>query len=83
MTKIEYFAIITIVKGEIGMKRCKYQIITYKDMCKLLRKNGYVFDRQKGDHTIYTKKGCNPISINYNLNPIVARRLIKENNLEK
>lgn len=65
------------------MKRCKYQIITYKEMCKLLRKNGYMFDRQKGDYTIYKKKGCNPISINYNLNTIVARRLIKENNLEK
>lgn len=64
------------------MKRCKYQIITYKEMCRLLRKNGYMFDRQKGDHTIWVKEGCNHVSINMHLNPMVARRLVKENNLK-
>lgn len=82
MIKIEYFAIIIIVKGEIEMKRCKYQIITYKEMCRILKRNGYMLDRQNGDHTIWVKDGCNHVSINMHLNPMVARRLVKENNLK-
>lgn len=59
----------------------KYLVITYKEMCKLLKRNGYTLDRQNGDHTIWVKDGCNHISISMHLNPMVARRLVKENNL--
>lgn len=49
---------------------------------RLLKKNGYKYDRQSGDHRIFTKQGCNHISFNMcNLNPIIVQRLIKENNL--
>lgn len=50
---------------------------------KLLLANGYVYDRQTGDHKIFTKNGANHISFNFRkLNPIVVQRLIKENCLE-
>lgn len=49
---------------------------------RLLKGNGYRYDRQSGDHRIWTKDGCNHISFNMRkLNPIVVQRLIKENNL--
>lgn len=60
----------------------KYPIITYKEMRKILKRNKYHFDRYSGDHAIYVKEGCNHISINKHLNPMVARRLIKENGLK-
>lgn len=59
----------------------KYQIITYKQMCKILKRNKYHFDRYSGDHAIYVREGHHHISINVHLNPMVARRLIKENGL--
>ena len=50
---------------------------------KLLKANGYEYDRQSGDHRIYTKDGCNHISFNMRkLNPIVVQRLIREHRLE-
>ena len=49
---------------------------------RLLKGNGYRYDRQSGDHRIWTKDGCNHISFNMRkLNPIIVQRLIKENNL--
>lgn len=59
----------------------KYQIITYKQMCKLLKRNGYKLNRFNGDHAIYVKNGCNHVSVSFKLNPMVARRIIKENDL--
>jgi len=53
-----------------------------KEFEKLLRDNGYKRDRSKGDHDIYTKENCNPISITKTrMKSVVALRLIKENNL--
>ena len=50
---------------------------------RLLKNNGYKFERQTGDHRIFTKDGCGHISFNMcKLNPIVVQRLIKENKLE-
>lgn len=49
---------------------------------RLLKDNGYKYNRQSGDHRIFTKAGCNHISFNMSkLNPIIVQRLIKENNL--
>ena len=49
---------------------------------RLLRRNGYKLDRVNGSHYIYTN-GSNSISIKPKINKMVARRLIKENNLKK
>lgn len=51
---------------------------------RLLKGNGYIYNRQSGDHMIWTKDGCKHISFNMRkLNPIIVQRLIKENNLRR
>ena len=47
---------------------------------KLLRQNGYKLDRVNGSHYIYTD-GSNSICVKQKINKMIARRLIKENNL--
>lgn len=54
----------------------------FRKFTKMLRSNGYARDRTKGDHYIYVKTGCNPISISKNANRMICKRLIKENNLK-
>lgn len=49
---------------------------------RLLRENGYKLIRQNGSHSIYKNDNGNTITININLNAMVARRLIRENNLK-
>lgn len=44
----------------------KYPIITYKQMCKILKRNKYHFDRYSSDNAIYVKDGQHHISINRN-----------------
>ena len=48
---------------------------------KMLRNNNYVFDRYNGSHKVYTN-GKATISVPKKLNPMIAKRLIKENRLE-
>lgn len=58
------------------------KVYSQKKMQKILRANNYVYVRSKGDHDIY--KGANgTVVINKNLKPIVAQRIIKENNLKE
>ena len=59
----------------------KQLVYTYRSFIKILKNNGYVLVRKRGDHFIYKNKDGNIISINLKLNPMVARRLIKENEL--
>ena len=55
---------------------------TSREFIRLLQNNGFTYDRSKGDHFTY-KNGIRSVTFNYrNLNCMVARRLIKENNLE-
>lgn len=64
------------------VKKHKRRVLyTYKDFKKILKKNGYLLVRKRGDHFIYKNYKGNTISINLRLNPMVARRLIKENRL--
>lgn len=57
------------------------KVYTSREFKRLLIDNGYVYKRTTGDHMIYGN-GKNTISFNIrNLNRMVARRLIKENNL--
>ena len=58
---------------------------SFREFRQLLRDNGYVFQRTSGDHRIYSN-GLNTISIPYhgkNINKMLVRRLIKENNLKE
>lgn len=55
---------------------------TKKDYCKMLEKNGYHYSREgKGSHSIYTNSAGIHITVGKTINPCIARRIIKENNL--
>ena len=55
---------------------------THRDFMKILKKNEFSLDRTKGSHSIYTNDKGNHISIPQTLACVIARRLIKENNLK-
>jgi len=55
-----------------------------REFSRILNKNGFKFDRQKGSHLIY-KRDNETITINndkYCFNAMIARRLIKTYNLQ-
>ena len=55
---------------------------TRKEFITILKKNGFYYDRQKGSHSIYINNKGKHISVPHNLECVIARRLIKENNLD-
>lgn len=55
---------------------------TQREFIKICEANGFHFSRQRGGHSIYINKNGKHISIPSNLECVIARRLIKENNLE-
>ena len=52
---------------------------THKEFVKVLKNNGFSFNRSSGSHSIYTNDKGNHISIPQTLACVIARRLIKEN----
>lgn len=63
----------------------KYAIYTVRDFRNILKHNGYTKERNTGDHEVWCKEGLPHISIpnkSKTLNPMITRRLIKENNLK-
>ena len=56
-------------------------MVDAKEMKKILRANGYDFIRCKGSHFMYSN-GKNTIAVNKDLNCMVARRLIKQYDLD-
>ena len=55
---------------------------TLREFIKIVEFNGFYYNRCKGDHAIYVNGKGRHISIPKNLECVIARRLIKENNLE-
>jgi predicted RNA binding protein YcfA (HicA-like mRNA interferase family) len=55
--------------------------IRFRDAEKILKQNGFVYDKTRGSHHQYVKDGQR-IVINRNINPCVWLRLIKENKLK-
>lgn len=56
-----------------------------RELIRILKNNGYEYDRSNGDHDIYINRETgNSISITAGktMNKMVVRRLIKENNLK-
>lgn len=53
------------------------------DFIRMVKKNGYkkIKGRGKGGHSIYQNGAGNHISIPLKIKAVIARRLIKENNL--
>lgn len=56
--------------------------ISLDDFDRMLRNNGYSKIRCKGSHFTYCNQCGNKIVINKNINKMVARRIIKENDLD-
>lgn len=54
-----------------------------KDFIKVLEKNGYVLckGRGKGGHKVFVNQAGNHLSIPLRIKAVIARRLIKEHNL--
>lgn len=62
----------------------KMRQYTYLEMTKIVKSNGYKYMRCTGDHYIYKRKdggGTIVLAKKKHINPCIARRLIKENNL--
>ena len=59
----------------------KRKVYSSREFGKLLRENGYTYDRCKGDHVIYIKESRHICFTAKDLNRMVARRLIKEYNI--
>ena len=55
---------------------------TSREFIKIVEFNGFYYNRCSGDHAIYVNDKGKHISIPKNLECVIARRLIKENNLE-
>ena len=55
---------------------------TSREFIKIVEFNGFYYNRCNGDHAIYVNDNGRHISIPLNLKCVIARRLIKENNLE-
>ena len=55
---------------------------TSREFIKIVEFNGFYYRRHNGDHAIYVNDKGKHISIPKNLECVIARRLIKENNLE-
>ena len=54
---------------------------THDEFCRMAERNGYYFMRSNGSHSIYVNSEGHHMSIPYKLACVIARRLIKENNL--
>lgn len=54
---------------------------TQRGFIRIVKNNGFQYNRHNGDHAIYVNDKGRHISIPRNLECVIARRLIKENNL--
>ena len=54
---------------------------TQREFIRIVRRNGFTYNRHNGDHAIYVNDRGRHISIPQKLECVIARRLIKENNL--
>ena len=54
---------------------------TSREFIRIVEFNGFCYSRHNGDHAIYVNDKGRHISIPKNLESVIARRLIKENNL--
>lgn len=57
---------------------------TTRDFVRMLKNNGYypAENKGKGSHTVFKNDAGNHISVPLRIRAVIARRLIKENNLK-
>ena len=56
---------------------------TQREFIKIVEWNGFHYERHRGSHAVSYNKEGRHISIPKNLECVIARRLIKENNLKE
>ena len=61
----------------------KMRQYTQREFIKVVERNGFHYERHRGGHAIYYNDKGRHISIPKNLECVIARRLIKENNLKE
>ena len=54
---------------------------TRVDFIRMIKRNGYCYNRSSGGHSIYVNKDGRHIAVPSRMEAPIARRLIKENNL--
>lgn len=63
----------------------RMQEFTIREFTDILTANGFTEDRHNSNHHVFTKEGYrNHITVSFHgryINPCIARRLIKENNI--
>ena len=55
---------------------------TQREFIRIVERNGFYYDRNNGSHAVYVNDEGRHISIPRNIESPIARRLIKENNLD-
>ena len=66
-------------KKQLGRGRNNIRQISVRNMEKILKSNGFSFERQNGSHRIWAK-GDKTISVpSVTLKGVIANRIIKEN----
>lgn len=60
----------------------KHQAVNFGDFVRMLNDNGYSELRKSGGHHTFGNDKGNRITVNYNLNKMVARRIVRENGLD-
>lgn len=55
---------------------------TQREFIRIVERNGFHYKHNRGSHALYYNDDGRHISIPKNLKCVVARRLIKENNLK-
>lgn len=54
---------------------------TKREFVRIVKRNGFYYNRHNGDHAIYVNERGRHISIPQKLESVIARRLIRENKL--
>ena len=68
------------VRKSTGKSKTKMKVYNSREAKKILHRNGWIYARTSGDHTLY-KKDNKTIWIAENLNRMIWQRLVKENDI--
>ena len=68
------------VGKSVGKSKTKMKVYNTREAKQILARNGWIYARSSGDHTIY-KKDNKTIWIAKDLNRMIWQRLVKENDI--
>ncbi len=54
---------------------------SFRSFERILKKNGYRYQRTTGSHYIYKGKGGEAVVVPYHLKAVISNKIIRENNL--